>query len=244
MMWRDMDRIVSKIAAGGLSAGVFLIWWPRHIDGEELEHFVLRGLLWTLAFELLMLAFGPLEQLAERRLRSRLGARRATVVERLATVPATARTGGAVALATFGLAVPLVLLVGAPGEAPKNAAAQPRVVKQVIVQRSVVERKVVVRPIVAAAETRRGLHSAAPARRAGGATTGRTQRAETKPAAAAEPTATATNGASPATRAPDASPPRTSAPVPAAPLPGPTSAGERTGPQAPQDAAVPKAPVS
>jgi hypothetical protein len=55
-----MDRLASKIAAGGLSAGVFLLWWPDHVPGEGLSQLVLRGLLWTMTFELLLLAFTPL----------------------------------------------------------------------------------------------------------------------------------------------------------------------------------------
>ena len=35
-----MDRLVSKIITGGLSAGVFLFWWPEHVAGDGLLQLV------------------------------------------------------------------------------------------------------------------------------------------------------------------------------------------------------------
>jgi len=52
--------LVSKLLAGGLSAGVFLLWWPSSFPVEGLEWLVLRGVLRTLCFEVLLLAFVPL----------------------------------------------------------------------------------------------------------------------------------------------------------------------------------------
>jgi hypothetical protein len=154
-----MDRLVSKIFAGGLSAGVFLLWWPEHVHGEGLMQLVLRGLLWTLTFELLLLAFGPAETLIAQRLRARTDARRDRVRDRLAGVPAPARTGGVLALACCGIAGPLALLADAPREIVKQVD-RPRVVKQVIVERPVVEKKVIVRKVVAPAAAGLGLQSA------------------------------------------------------------------------------------
>jgi hypothetical protein len=145
-----MDRLVSKIFAGGLSAGVFLLWWPEHVHGEGLLQLVLRGLLWTLTFELLLFAFGPAEVLIAQRLKRRITTRRDRVKNRLAGVPAPARAGGAVALACCGLAAPLALLADAPHELAKQVEG-PRVVKQVIVERPVVHKKVIVRKVVAPA---------------------------------------------------------------------------------------------
>jgi hypothetical protein len=155
-----MDRLLSKIFAGGLSAGVFLIWWPQHVQAEDLEHLVLRGLLWTLTFELLLLAFGPLENRAAARVRVRVDARRAGVTQRLEHVPAPARAGGAVALACLGLTGPLVLLAGAPHEIARKVDPQPRVVKQVIVQRPVIEKRIVVRRVVGPAAADAGAATA------------------------------------------------------------------------------------
>src|SRR5688500_11714865 len=105
-----LSNLVSKIAAGGLSAGVFLIWWPTHVDGDGLSQLVVRGLLWTLAFELLLLAFMPLERYVHAAVKRRLDGRRAKVRERIEAAPARARLGGAVVLACAGLLAPLMLL--------------------------------------------------------------------------------------------------------------------------------------
>jgi hypothetical protein len=143
-----MDRLISKIVAGGLSAGVFLIWWPQHVKGESLFHLGLRGLLWTLSFELILLSVGPLEDRVRAILRRRLDEHRSRVRARVAeALPAPARTGGAVALACLGVAAPVALLAGGPTEVLKPETP-PRVVKQVIVEKPVVERKVVVRRVV------------------------------------------------------------------------------------------------
>ena len=136
-------NLVSKIAAGGLSAGIFLIWWPGHVAADGLTQLVLRGLLWALVSELLLLTFRPLEELVTASLRGRI---RVALPE----PPAPARKGGAVVLASVGLLVPLLLLAD-PGVQPApEPPAKPRVVKQVIVKRPVIKREVVVRPEVVA----------------------------------------------------------------------------------------------
>ena len=111
-----MDRLVSKIFAGGISAGVFMIWWPQHVHSEDLLHLGIRGLLWTLTFELLLLSFGPLEDTVRARLGTRLEKRRGLVRLKLDAVPAPARAGGTLALACMGLALPAVLLACGPTE--------------------------------------------------------------------------------------------------------------------------------
>src|SRR5213595_897918 len=60
-MARDL---ISKLLAAGLSAGVFLIWWPEHHPTAGLMSLVVRGALWTLLYELLLFAFAPLERMA------------------------------------------------------------------------------------------------------------------------------------------------------------------------------------
>lgn len=135
--------LFSKIVAGGLSAGVFLLWWPEHVPGDGLGQLVLRGLLWTLSFELLLQAFAPLERMAAAVVRRRTGARRERVRARLQDAPAPARAGGAVALACLGVAAPVLLLADAPQRLLQPAPSAPKVIKQVIVKRQVVERQVV-----------------------------------------------------------------------------------------------------
>src|SRR3954467_9356177 len=91
--------LISKLLAAGLSAGLFLIWWPEHHATTGLASLALRGALWTLTFELLLLAFAPLERHVARLVRERVELRRPDV-----------RIGGACALACVGAAVPLALL--------------------------------------------------------------------------------------------------------------------------------------
>lgn len=144
MIARDL---FSKLAAAGLSAGVFLLWWPEHHASASLGSLVARGALWTLVFEVLLVAFAPLERAVRNALRSRVPA--PALTERLPGMPAPARVGGACVLACAGAAVPLLLLAGvhAPARPARAAAARPIV----IVKRSIVRQRVVVREVVAAA---------------------------------------------------------------------------------------------
>jgi hypothetical protein len=148
-----LDNLLSKVIAAGLAAGVFLLWWPAHLPSAGVQWLVLRGLAWTLAFEILVLSFVPLEQMATRAVRRRReGGRAARVCHRLAAAPAPARASGAVMLAFTGLLLPGLLLLHS-GRLP---AAQPvahttKVVRKVVVRRVVHERTVVVREAAPAA---------------------------------------------------------------------------------------------
>ena len=55
-----LDNLLSMVIAAGLAAGVFLLWWPAHLPSDGVGWLVLRGLAWTLAFEVLALSFIPL----------------------------------------------------------------------------------------------------------------------------------------------------------------------------------------
>ena len=148
-----LDNLLSKVIAAGLAAGVFLLWWPAHLPSSGVQWLVLRGLAWTLAFEILVLSFVPFERMATRALiRRREGGRAARVRRRLAAAPAPARASGAVMLAFTGLLLPGLLLLHS-GRLP---AAQPvahttKVVRKVVVRRVVHERTVVVREAAPAA---------------------------------------------------------------------------------------------
>jgi hypothetical protein len=131
-----MSGLFSKVLAGGVSAGIFLLWWPAHVTAQGGEWLFIRGILWSLAFEILMLAYSPLETaimgaVREREPRALRGPR-----------PARILTFAAVAIA-----VPLVMLSGAkpPSTAPARAAAAPA--QKVIVKREIVKREVVVRRV-------------------------------------------------------------------------------------------------
>ena len=86
--------------------------WPAHLPSAGVQWLVLRGLAWTLAFEILVLSFVPFERMATRALvRRREGGRAARVRRRLAAAPAPARASGAVKAAFTGLLLPGMLLL-------------------------------------------------------------------------------------------------------------------------------------
>jgi hypothetical protein len=123
--------VVAKLLAGGLSAGVFLLWWPAHFPDQGLEWLVLRGVLWTLSFELLVMAVEPVERRLLRRVSMPRPGRRLAVL------------GAAVAVI-----VPVLLLTDAkPVVEPKAKPRETTVVKRVVVRKPVVEREVVVREV-------------------------------------------------------------------------------------------------
>jgi hypothetical protein len=222
-----MSDLVSKVLAGGLSAAIFLLWWPAHVPADGPEWLAVRGLLWTLAFEILLRSFCPLERAMASTVRS-LRAGPGDVAPR--------PFARALALAVAGLAIPAAL-VGATGgdlgsAAPAAAAAPKVIVKREIVRREVVVRRVshVVRlPVAPApAPTRAATAPSAPAR---------TTRAATKTATATRTAGTdshvvtAPKRESAATPAPKAktttttaAKPTTSAPAPAATAPAATGA--------------------
>lgn len=138
--------LISKISAGGLSAGIFLLWWPLHLPVDGVVSLVLRGVLWTFAFEALLLAFVPLERMLFRGMRAD---RIAGLRMRVESASPRLRVAGAVALAVIGVSAPMTLLAGVAERSPATPG-ETRVVRQVIVQRPVVERRVVVREIVQA----------------------------------------------------------------------------------------------
>jgi hypothetical protein len=131
--------LISKLLAAGLSAGLFLIWWPEHHATAGLTSLIVRGALWTLCYELLLVAFTPLERLARRAVSAR--AHHLRPRNPFTAVPTPARVGGACVLACAGAALPLTLLAGAQGPRPERAAATTK--RVVVVKRPVVKRVVV-----------------------------------------------------------------------------------------------------
>jgi hypothetical protein len=141
-----MSDLLSKVSASGLSAGVFLLWWPAHVTSQGSEALLARGILWALAFEVLLLGFRPLERAVARAVRTRD-----------TDVIAPRRIAPVLALATVAAVVPVTMLCGqrAPLAAPAKAAAPKVIVKREIVRREVVVRRVnhIVRVAVPTAAT-------------------------------------------------------------------------------------------
>jgi hypothetical protein len=118
-------ELLSKLVAGGLSAAVILLWWPNFVHHEGAVSWLVRGVVWTLSFELLLHALLPLE----RALWESAAARR--VRDRTNRLPAPRRVGARAALACGALAVPAALLATAPAPPPEEKPAQVRHVTQV-----------------------------------------------------------------------------------------------------------------
>jgi hypothetical protein len=141
-------QLGSKLLAGGLSAGVVLLWWPMFFPTDSVTTWLGRGVVWTLAFELLLVALSPFELALwsthrGERISRRVEAKRALLDHE----SPNRRIGRRAALAISALALPLALIaVGASAHIPTHRPAPPkvmqvtrvvRVVKPVRIQRVV-----------------------------------------------------------------------------------------------------------
>jgi hypothetical protein len=122
-----VNDFLSKSIAGGLSAGVVLLWWPVLFeDVDTVTSWFVRGVAWTLLFELVLLALVPFERaLWETARGERITRRVGSAGSRLHSGSQRRRMGRLSAVATVALAVPLVLVMAGAGEhAPARADAQ------------------------------------------------------------------------------------------------------------------------
>jgi hypothetical protein len=151
-------ELLSKSIAGGLSAGVVLVWWPVLFEQvDTVTSWFIRGVAWTVCFELLMFALVPVERaLWETRSGERIQGRFGAAGSRIHAGSHRRRLGRLSAVATVALVVPAALLVmGLQEQLPAKAEAAPvrpvekvvRVTKVVKVQR-VVQGAPIVRPEV------------------------------------------------------------------------------------------------
>ena len=226
-----LDNLLSKVIAAGLAAGVFLLWWPAHLPSAGVQWLVLRGLAWTLAVEVLVLSFVPLERKATSAVTRRRTASRADRVRSLlAAAPAPARASGAVMLAFTGLLLPgLLLLHSGRLPAPQPAAHTSKVVRKVVVRKVVHEKTVVVREAAPAPAPYAA--TAAPATTTAPKAGAKTPAKKTSTAKTAQPSSTKTAAGKTTTAAPKTT---TTAPADPAALPNPAA------PAAPSaDAAAP-----
>ena len=221
----SLTHLASKILAGGLTAGVFLLWWPRHFPDTGIEGLVIRGLLWTMSFELLLVTFSRVEDMVVGRMRPRLHPRRERVRAKLETAPPRVRSGSVVVVACVALAAPVAML-SEVAQNPLREKPETKVVRQVIVRKPVVKREVIVRKVVAApaGQARPDAGFVAPA--------ATTAAAPARPAATPAPTRRV----------------RRSAPVPTRRSPTPAPAEPETAPvpaeAAPESASAPAPPSS
>lgn len=152
-------EFLSKSIAGGLSAGVVLLWWPVLFeDIDTVTSWFVRGVAWTICFEVLLLALLPFERaLWETARGERLTRRMGYAGSRLHSGSHRRRMGRLSAVATVAVAVPVALLVaGLHEQAPARAEAAPvRPIKVVRVTK-------VVRPVTVKRVTERAPISGQP----------------------------------------------------------------------------------
>jgi hypothetical protein len=215
-------QLLSKLIAGGLSAAVILLWWPSVFPSDTVESWLVRGVVWTLSFELMLHALAPVEEALWRAFAARgVLERPVAAAARIGAGSRRLRAGGRTVLAASALAVPLTLLANAP-ERPLERAPQAQTVRHVTeVKRIVrVERHRVEVPVPVASAGATSA-TAAPARRA----VPSARRAPAgRPAGTSTPPATSDSPS----RTPAATPPRSADPPVATPQQS-TGAGPATG---------------
>jgi hypothetical protein len=139
-------QFLSKSIAGGLSAGVVLLWWPVLFERvDTVTSWLVRGVVWTVLLEVLLLALAPVERaLWETGRGERLAVRVGAAHSRLHSGTARRRWGRLSALASVAFVIPVALMVmGLQEQAPARAEAPPKRVKVVRVTKVVKVRKVV-----------------------------------------------------------------------------------------------------
>jgi hypothetical protein len=143
-------EFLSKSIAGGLSAGVVLLWWPvLFAEVDTVTSWFVRGVAWTVCFELLLVALIPFERaLWETTRGERIATRVGSAGLRLNSGSHRRRMSRVSAVATMALAVPVVLLVAglheqAPARAEVPAVAPIKVVRVTKVVRPVTVQRVV-----------------------------------------------------------------------------------------------------
>ena len=121
-----MREFLSKSIAGGLSAGVVLLWWPVLFDEvDTVTSWFVRGVAWTVCFELLLFALIPFERaLWDTQRAERMVQRVGSAGSRLDSGSHRRRIGRVSVVAGVALAIPVALLVaGLHQQLPVRAEA-------------------------------------------------------------------------------------------------------------------------
>jgi hypothetical protein len=128
-----VPNFLAKLVAGGLSAPVILVWWPAFFPADTVASWLARGLVWTLAVELLTHAFTPLEHaLWESPAGSRLRTWATSGTQaRLHADDRRRQLGSRSVLACSALAVAAALLTFAPDRPAASPAAATRQVTEI-----------------------------------------------------------------------------------------------------------------
>lgn len=127
-----MRHLPSKLVAGGLSAAVVLLWWPRFFPSDSVESWLARGVVWTLCVETMILAFGPLETaMWETRPGQRLRGRASAARRRLDADSPRRRLAAASSVAALALALASTAILLGPPRAAQPARVATRHVTEV-----------------------------------------------------------------------------------------------------------------
>jgi hypothetical protein len=122
--------LLSKLIAGGLSAGIVLVWWPVVFPHDGPASWIWRGIAWTLCSEVISAAFGPLEQALLRTRPLVLAGRILRGITRPLRAQAERRPALALAaLAAVVLSVPGGLVVSGADKVAAVTALKPRPVE-------------------------------------------------------------------------------------------------------------------
>ena len=149
-----MPPIISKLLAGGLSAAVVLLWYPLFFPTDSIESWLIRGVVITLIFEILVHSLAPLEKALWETARARSVLARAARAERNER-PLRSRS----LVAVCALGIPVALMAIAPPHPLTHPAGQRTAVRHVTEVKRVVkvERRTVA---MAARPTTSGVESA------------------------------------------------------------------------------------
>jgi hypothetical protein len=106
-------EFLSKSLAGGLSAGVVLLWWPVLFDRvDSVTSWFARGVTWTVLFEVLLFALTPFERALWETPRGELvSSRMGEARSRLHSGSPRRRLSRLSAVACTAILMPVVLLV-------------------------------------------------------------------------------------------------------------------------------------
>lgn len=120
-------EFLSKSIAGGLSAGVVLLWWPVLFDRvDTVASWFARGVAWTVLFEVMLFALTPFERaLWETPRGERVSTRVGEASSRLHSGSPPRRLSRLGAVASTAIVVPVVLLLTGLHEMPASANATP-----------------------------------------------------------------------------------------------------------------------
>ena len=145
-----MREFLSKSIAGGLSAGVVLLWWPTlFAEVDTVTSWFVRGVAWTVCFELLLVALIPFERaLWETTRGERISRTMGTAGVRLNSGSPRRRLSRVSAVATIALAIPVVLLVAGLHSQPLAKAESPTKRPIKVVRVTKVVRPVTVKKII------------------------------------------------------------------------------------------------